>query len=158
MSIARSTIWIFSSSWPMRTCFRRRWMMAPKTTPVIVTLACLLLVGVLVSGQDSLKDRQTYVSNLSDEQKIELQRKKERFDDLSKEKQDKLRALHVSITTDPNAKELEETVKRYNQWLATLSSPQRTKLLDISNPQERIKSIKELMQMQEEQRFREFTS
>ena len=117
---------------------------------------CLALSGSAF-GEETVAERKDRLAKMTDDQKIELQRKKERFDELSKETQEKLRNLHTVISSDPNAKELEETVRRYNQWLASLESPQRAALLSIQNPTERILRIKELMQQQEDRRFREFS-
>ena len=90
------------------------------------------------------------------EQKEELSRKKQRFEGLAASEQERLRGLHAAIASDPRKSELEDTVQRYNQWLATLTSPQRAALLTIQDPQERIARIKELIQLQAEQRFHAF--
>jgi hypothetical protein len=112
--------------------------------------------GKAVWSQETEQERAARLEKLAPEQKEDLLRKKQRFDALSKEEQQRLRDLHVSITGDAHARELEEIAKRYNQWLATLTSPQRAALLTIQDPKERIARIKELMEQQEEQRFREF--
>jgi hypothetical protein len=127
-----------------------------RSAPLLI-LAIVVFLGGVARGQETYSERVERLAKMSDEEKVELQHKKERFDELSKETQEKLRALHVSITGDAKAKELEDTVRRYNQWLASLESPQRAALLSIQNPKERITRIKELMQQQEERRFREFT-
>ena len=128
------------------------------TRRVLCAVAVLLAVSAAVRGDDTYQERQKYLADLSDEKKVDLQRKKERFDDLSAAEKDRLRALHVAIASDEKAKALEETVQHYNQWLASLESPQRAALLSIQDPKERIVRIKELMQQQEERRFREFSS
>jgi hypothetical protein len=133
------------------------WIPGPVVVRPVYAPALVAFVGGVARGQETYSERVERLAKMSDEEKIELQHKKERFDELSKETQEKLRALHVSITSDAKARELEETVKRYNQWLASLESPQRAFLLSIQNPKERITRIKELMQQQEERRFREFT-
>jgi hypothetical protein len=90
------------------------------------------------------------------DQKDDLRRKKLRFDGLTPAEQQKLRELHASIASDPSSKELQETLKSYHRWLATLDAAERVSLLDIKDPDQRIARIKELMQQQEERRFREF--
>ncbi|HMC10736.1 MAG TPA: hypothetical protein VKH44_05580 [Pirellulaceae bacterium] len=95
---------------------------------------------------------------MTSDQKDDLRRKKLRFDELSPDEQQHLRDLHTSITSDLNAKELLETVKSYNRWLANLDSSERSTLLDIKDPEQRIARIKELMQQQEERRFRTYAS
>jgi hypothetical protein len=64
--------------------------------------------------------------------------------------------LHAAISQDPNGKQLEETIRRYNQWLADLSSSQREAILSIKDPQKRIDRIRELMIQQEKERFNQF--
>src|SRR5262245_8264175 len=117
MIIARLTAWTFSSNWRMKTSSPRRWMMAPDRLcrrGLLLLFASVAFVSSAACGEESRQERLDYLAKLTDEQKIELQRKKERFDELSKDAQEKLRSLHVSITSDPKSKELEETVKRYN--------------------------------------------
>jgi hypothetical protein len=118
--------------------------------------APLIVLTCVALGDDSARQRAARIENMTAEQKEELLRKKQRFEELSKEDQDRLRVLHEAIARDPQAQQLEETAKRFNRWLATLSSPQRAALLDIQDPQERIARIKEVMQQQQEQRFRDF--
>src|SRR5437773_7743026 len=117
--------------------------------------------GPAAGADDSYSDK-SYAQNaarlekMTADQKDDLRRKKLRFDGLSSDEQQKLRDLHASITSDASAKELLETVKSYNRWLATLDSSERSTLLDIKDPQQRIARIKELMQQQEERRFRDY--
>jgi len=113
-------------------------------------------LGGLAAADETDRQRVERLEKLSPEQKEELLRKKQRFEQLSPEEQQRLRELHAAITADPEAAVLEETIKRYNQWLATLPSPKRAALLVIQDPKERIARIKEEMRQQEEQRFREF--
>jgi hypothetical protein len=122
---------------------------------VLLSLALWVLCGV-AAGDETDRQRVERLEKLSPEQKEELLRKKQRFEQLSPEEQNRLRELHAAIAADPQADVLEETIKRYNQWLATLPSPKRAALLVIQDPKERIARIKEEMRQQEEQRFREF--
>jgi hypothetical protein len=125
--------------------------------------AALLVAGViwamslaLVAGQDDASDSAARLKQMTPEQKDDLRRKKIRFDELSAEEKQQIRDLHASITNDPNAKELSETLRLYNRWLANLDPADRSTLLDIKDPQQRIARIKELMQQQEERRFRQY--
>ncbi len=128
------------------------------------TIGCVITGAALLLSQwapraradDSYAENAARLDKMSADQKDDLRRKKLRFDGLSSDEQQKLRELHASITSDANSKELLETVKSYNRWLATLDSAERSTLLDIKDPQERITRIKELMQQQEERRFRDY--
>jgi hypothetical protein len=123
-----------------------------------ITSAGIFLASVagIARGDQSAQERAAQWQAMTPEKKEELLRKKQRFDDLQPEEQNRLRELHASIKGDAHAEQLEQTMARYNQWLATLTSPQRAALTDIADPAERIVRIKELMQQQAEQRFREF--
>jgi hypothetical protein len=107
-------------------------------------------------ADDSYAQNTARLEKMTADQKDELRRKKLRFDGLSSDEQQRLRELHSAITSDTNAKELQDTASSYNRWLATLDSFERSTLLDIKDPQERIARIKELMQHQEERRFRDY--
>jgi hypothetical protein len=110
----------------------------------------------MAHGQELNSQNEARLKAMPPDQKDDLRRKKLRFDELGPEEQQRLRELHSAITTDPNAKELMETLTRYNRWLATLDGTDRTTLLDIKEPEKQIVRIKELMQQQEERRFRQY--
>jgi hypothetical protein len=125
-------------------------------TAFLVALT-LLASGTYVHGaDDSYAANAGRLEKMTPEQKDDLRRKKLRFDALSPAEQQKLRELHSAITGDANSKELLDTVKSYNRWLATLDAVERSSLLDIKDPAERIARIKTLIQQQEERRFREY--
>src|SRR4051794_39380166 len=121
---------------------------------------CLLAVGLLgmpwfpsAARAQSYSQNEARLKEMTPDQKEDLRRKKNRFDELSIDEQRRLRDLHQSIATDPNASDLMDTVTRYSRWLATLDSTERSTLLDIKEPEKRIERIKELMHKQEERRF-----
>lgn len=91
---------------------------------------------------------------LSPEEKAALLQKKERFDALPKEEQDRLRALNSSISTATHSEQLHRTLDRYHEWLKSLTTKQRADLLELPAEQ-RIDRIKELMQEQERARLRD---
>jgi hypothetical protein len=124
--------------------------------PAAVIAACLTdrFDARTAVGDDSYAKNAARLQEMTAEQKEDLRRKKNRFDELQADEKQNLRELHKSITTDTNAKELSETVTRYNRWLASLDPTEKSLLLDIKDPAARIARIKELMQQQEERRFR----
>src|SRR5262245_47494401 len=144
----------------MRTCLPPRWMMGRKAcssasrrrighVPAFVLLAVLASPAwhaPAASGQDSYSKNAARLKEMTADQKEELSKKKIRFNDLSSEQQQKLRDLHHSIITDPDANELSDTATRFNRWLANLDSTERSALLDIKEPDKRIARIKESMQ------------
>ncbi|WP_254507849.1 hypothetical protein [Anatilimnocola floriformis] len=91
---------------------------------------------------------------LSPEEKAALLQKKERFDALAKEEQDRLRALNTSITSSEHGDQLHRTLDRYHEWLKSLTTKQRADLLGLPAEQ-RVERIKELMQEQERARLRD---
>jgi hypothetical protein len=107
-------------------------------------------------ADDSYARNAARLEQMTPEQKEDLARKKVRFDGLTAAEKQHLRDVHASITGDPNAKELSETATRYARWLTSLDPAEKAPLLDIKDPQQRIARIKELMQQQEERRFRAF--
>jgi len=128
-------------------------------------LSALILIGLAIvsshwllplCADDSYAANAERLEKMTAEQKDDLRRKKLRFDALSLAEQEKLRELHSEIASDANSKELLDTVKSYNRWLATLDAVERSSLLDIKDPSERIARIKTLIQQQEERRFREY--
>jgi len=117
------------------------------------------LCGVLQSSSladDSTVQNAERIKQMSPDQKDDLRRKKLRFDELSPDEKQRLRDLHASITSDPNAADLSDTATRYTRWLSSLEATERSTLLDIKDPEQRIARIKELMQQQEERRFRQY--
>jgi hypothetical protein len=123
-------------------------------------VACLLAAACasapVVCADETEVQRLERLQAMSDAEKAAILGKKSRYDELGPAGQQRLRTLQDAISRDPDAKQLEETITRYNKWLANLSSPQRGAILAIADPTERIKKIKELMQKQEEDRFRLF--
>jgi hypothetical protein len=111
--------------------------------------------ALVVRGQ-SYSQNEARLKEMTPDQKEDLRRKKQRFDELSTDEQKRLRDLHQAIAGDPNAQELSDTVTRYNRWLANLDSTERSTLLDIKDPAQRIARIKELMQQQEKRRFDQY--
>lgn len=138
--------------------------MAPERRPKgrawlagLVVAACWAAGGVArAAADDSYAQRAERIARMTPEEKEELRKKKERFDALSPAEQQRIRALHAAIAADPDSQELIQTMTRYNRWLATLDPTDRYKLLDTRDPQERVARVKELLQQQEERRFRQY--
>ncbi len=89
---------------------------------------------------------------LSAEQKRDLLRRKQQFDQLTASEQEKLRQLHQNLSAEPEAPQLTAVMTRYHQWLLSLKSLERDELLSLP-ADERIDRIRRIMQQQEKQRF-----
>jgi hypothetical protein len=119
-------------------------------------LATLLIVGLaVVAWADSPAERAEKLAKLSVEEKEELLRKKERFDDLKPEEQDRLRKLHESLESKPDAEQLSTVMKNYANWLKGLQPTQRSEVLSMP-ADARIEAIKKIVGEQEKQRFLDF--
>jgi hypothetical protein len=133
----------------VREVCRTQWPCAAAAA-ALVALACSF-----ARAEESSAERAQRLAAMTAEQKDELLRKKQRFDDMEPPDREKLRELHVAIESSPQAPQLQETLTRYHAWLNTLSSLQRSELLSLSDD-ERIGKIKELLRQQELQRFQTF--
>ncbi len=97
------------------------------------------------------------VRSLPEERKETLSRRRERFDRLANDEQERLRRLHRELTRRNDARALEEVLLNYNRWLESLTSIQRAELADLTI-EDRIARIKELMRLQEEQTLRDLAA
>ncbi len=120
------------------------------TAVKVLLLLALLLVGLGPRpgmGQESLAERRTRVEGLSLAEKEQLLRRQDRFAGLDPAEQNHLRQLNRDLQQDPNAPRLREVMRRYYDWLKTLTPYQRIELSQLS-PEKRIERIKKLMQEQ----------
>jgi len=135
----------------------RWWGTLPKLAGASAMLAAawLSLLSLRTAHADETEaERQARIQKMSNEEKSALLGKKARFDDLDPAEKQRLYDLHAAITHDPAARQLEETVRHYNKWLADLSPTHRSVIVQIADPKDRIARIKDLMRKQEEDRFR----
>jgi len=124
-----------------------------------IALAFCAAAGTLERGaraQESYAEGRQRLQGMSDEEKEALQKKKDHFDQLKPDEQQRLRRLHAAIEREPNAGELWGTATLYARWLSNLDPAERSTLLDIKDPPERIARIKEIMKHQEERRFQQY--
>jgi hypothetical protein len=92
---------------------------------------------------------------LSSDDKAELLRKKQRFDELTEPERQRLRDLHQQLSSSPDAAELKKLMGRYCDWLRNLSSAERAEVLSLP-PDKRIERIKQIVRRQENTRFQEY--
>ena len=92
------------------------------------------------------------IEGMTPEDKAKLLQKKERFDALSAAERDRLRKLHGELTSQPDGNRLFGVLKRYNNWLKSLTLAQQTELMELPIDK-RLAKIKELQQKQIESHF-----
>ncbi len=121
----------------------------------LCTLFLLLAVVTLLpltSHGETLSEREQRLRAMSKDDKEKLRRNSERFYGLSPREQNRFRQLHDQIVSHDKAKELHGILERYTDWLKTLSSVERAKLLGMP-VKDRIATIKQLQQNRERDRL-----
>lgn len=88
------------------------------------------------------------VAQLEDVKKAELSNLRDRFNKLSTEEQNRMRALHQALVDDPDSEKLFKTLYGYREWLTSLSAAERADLLDIEDPGARVAKINTLHKSQ----------
>jgi hypothetical protein len=122
---------------------------------LLAILILILSFAPALRAAEANVQRAERLAKMTAEQKDELLHKKERFDALSTDEKVRLRSLHDEIEATGHARQLHQTLSRYNDWLKTLSSAERAELLGL-DCDERIAKIKAILKRQESLRFREF--
>jgi hypothetical protein len=125
-----------------------------------VAFGVLLRVAAPVAYAESPRspvDNRALIEAMSPAEKMELERKCDRFYGMGKAEQTKLRKLHQQLERHAHTDHLRNVMQRYAEWLKTLPSGQRSELLSLP-PQERIAEIKRLMQERETWQMRHFFS
>ncbi|HEV3137664.1 MAG TPA: hypothetical protein VGZ26_07160, partial [Pirellulales bacterium] len=110
----------------------------------------MLAVGAATVGSasDDLAGRRLQIEHMTPAEQQDLLRRQERFSTLPLEEQQRLRSLQASLDADPHARQLEQVLKHYHEWLKTLSPGQRAELADLG-PADRVARIKRIRQQQE---------
>jgi len=96
---------------------------------------------------ESLEERRAWVAKMPEDGLEEIRRKREVFEEVSAEKQQRLRDLHREIEEDAKSAELRETLQRYSAWLRTLPAGRRAELLSLS-ADERLTQVRQLLEQQ----------
>lgn len=115
-----------------------------------------LLVACAGLWADDLQQLRRRLETMSAQEREELMRKRNRFYDLPLEEQQRLRQFHQEVTTAPDAQKLQAVMARYHDWLKTLQPGERAELRGLP-PDKRIVRIKQLLENQALQRFRQLT-
>jgi hypothetical protein len=97
--------------------------------------------------------KRDHIAQLSINERQELLRNQERFNELTTAEQQRLRTLHEELVADPASATLYGVLERYHEWLKTLSPEQRAELADLSAAP-RIDRIAKLLAKQKEEQQR----
>ena len=103
--------------------------------------ALLILVATTLMAKDPVDVARQQIQEMSPGQRETAQRNQERFKQLPKQEQDRLRAMHDSISKTPDGEQLRQVMLRYHEWLKTLPAGERFDLLSLP-PEKRIEQIK----------------
>jgi hypothetical protein len=102
--------------------------------------------------QETYAQAAARIEAMTPEDKAKLLQKKERFDALSPAERDRLRMLGSELTSRPDGERLFGVLKRYNNWLKTLTSAQQAELMELPIDK-RLAKIKDLQRSQIESHF-----
>ncbi len=100
----------------------------------------------------SSQNREEWLESLSEDERVTLRAKSNRFHSLSEQQQERLRSLHQEIGSAPDAAELQQTLLEYQQWLNGLPPSEQFELRE--KPRE--DRVSQIVRMVEQQKKNEF--
>lgn len=104
-----------------------------------------VLAAAATTDEGTLERRRQRIEQLDPAEKKELLAKKERFQSLPLDKQQRMRLLHRQIEADPHARRLRQVAHHYYEWLKTLTASERAELKGLP-ADERLARIRDLRQ------------
>ncbi len=96
---------------------------------LVIGLGFLPILLAIDGGTYS--ENQARLSAMSEEQLQQLWRRKESFDRLTPQEQDRLRQVDQAIHAEPNSEHLLQALRGYQEWLSSLGSMEQAKLQDL---------------------------
>lgn len=115
-----------------------------RTSGILVSLLMMLASG----AGESLDERRRRLDSLSPTQAAEILDKQKAFERLTPAMKERIRDIHVAVSSDPQAAELDRNMREYCKWLKYLSANKQAEINAMS-PTERIAAIKEIMKSNE---------
>jgi len=112
-----------------------------------IVAGVVMLTAVDELSEQELVDRQARIASLDESARQDLARKFERFQALSPEEQNRLRALQAEIMADPDSERLMQVLSRYHEWLKTISTAQRAQLAELTS-HDRVEAIEDIRRTQ----------
>jgi hypothetical protein len=120
----------------------------------LAALAAGVSAGLMLRASDvsaALPERRAEVASLSPAEKDQLRRQYTRFGALSPEQQDHLREFDGQLAEAQDAEALRGTLRRYHEWLRTISASERGELLKLANdPVRKADRVEELSPLSRE--------
>lgn len=110
-------------------------------------LAAALVVLIMARSEakraetPTMKRNRQSIEEMSRVERDRLRHNQEQFQKLDREDVKRVKAIHDAVQNDP---QLNETMSQFHSWLATLSLPDREKLLATSNPEDRLQIVRRL--------------
>ena len=86
------------------------------------------------------QNRQT-IEEMSRVERDRLRHNQEQFEKLSRQEVQRVRKIHDAAQQEP---QFDETISQFHSWLATLSLPEREKLLATTNVEDRLQLVRRL--------------
>ena len=114
---------------------------------VLVVLAVFALQARVAGAEETDVARRERIGAMTPAEKDRLRRRQERFATLPDDEKQRLRQFHKQLENDPQAEQMRAVMRRYHQWLETLSPFERAELLELPPPQ-RLDRVKKLVERQ----------
>jgi hypothetical protein len=94
------------------------------------------------------------LSQWPDRERVNLQQKQTRFEQLEENEKRELRQFHQTLQNDPAREQLTQIMYSYTQWLLALPSIERRRILSLP-PEERLVEVEKIIKGQKASRFKE---
>jgi hypothetical protein len=102
------------------------------------------------------------IEQMTQSERDRIQHRFEKFNELSAARQDELRKLHADLQTAKDGTKLQKVLKRYNDWLTSLSVVERdelrTKLRDAKTVDAQWQIVAQTKQKKDDERLLQFAS
>jgi len=105
-------------------------------------------------GQQPLPETVEQLQQLPPQQRIELQQKNVRFEQLTDEKKAEYREFNARLNATANQKRLRQVMQSYADWLLNLDTTERERILSLPLDK-RLQEVVQLVRMEKGQRFKE---
>jgi hypothetical protein len=83
------------------------------------------------------------IERMTPSEKEQLLETEQKFNAMELSERQRMRQLHTAIESDPNAQQLQLTMRQYCQWLRALPAYGRAELAELDDPADRIKWIED---------------
>lgn len=112
------------------------------------TPAAAVPVALPAPTAAELRDADTRVRSMDEEQLFELRRKRDTFYSLPAARQTELRQFYAQLKTHPQSQRLMTVLKRFYSWYRSLDAISQPRILDETDLEKRVTAIQRLMREQ----------